>query len=197
MEYMRRVDNMRIIVGISGASGVVVGYYLLRALRQLPDYEIHLVVTKGARITWDLEAGVPFYELQNLADFVHSDENLAASISSGSFVTDGMIVAPCSMKTLSAIATGYTANLLVRAADVCLKENRKVVLIPREMPLGKVQLRNLSKAADLGCVIVPPMLTFYNIPENLSDQVNHVIGKILMQFGLNHKSFVPWEGVQR
>jgi len=188
---------MRIIVGISGASGVIMGYHLLKALRQLSDYEIHLIVTEGGRLTWDLEANIPFEKLTELADVCHRDENLAASVSSGSFVTGGMIVIPCSMKTLAAIASGYAANLLVRAADVCLKEGRKVVLVPREMPLGKGHIRNLKEASELGCVIIPPMLTFYNMPDTLMDQINHVVGKILMQFGLNHKDFVPWEGREK
>lgn len=185
---------MRIIVGISGASGVIMGYHLLQALRSVPDCEIHLVVTKGAKLTWDYETDIPYEQMEALAHVVHNDNNLAASISSGSFHTDGMIVIPCSMKTLGAINAGYTANLLTRAADVCLKEGRKVVLVPREMPFGKVHLRNLKDVSDLGCVIVPPVLTFYNVPESLTDQINHVVGKILMQFGLDHDKFVPWEG---
>jgi len=185
---------MRIIVGISGASGVIMGYHLLSALRQIPDMEIHLIITQSARRTWDLETDFPISKLEELAHVIHSDNNMAASISSGSYVTDGMIVIPCSMKTLSAISAGYAANLLVRAVDVCLKENRKVVLTPREMPLSKVHIRNLKEALDMGCVIVPPMLTFYNMPDSLTDQINHVVGKILMQFGLPHQSFVPWEG---
>ena len=188
---------MRMIVGISGASGVILGYYLLKELRQLPECEIHLIVTEGAKVTWDLEANIPYEKLIELADVCHNDENLAASISSGSFVTNGMIIIPCSMKTLSAIASGYAANLLVRAADVCLKENRRVVLVPREMPMGKVHIRNLKEASDLGCVIVPPMLTFYNMPNNLTDQINHLIGKILMQFGFNYKKFVLWKGMEK
>lgn len=187
---------MRLIVGISGASGVIMGYYLLKALQQVPDCETHLVVSEGARKTWDLETDIPFATLCEAATIVHSDKNLAAAISSGSYVTDGMIVVPCSMKTLSAVANGFAANLLVRAADVCLKENRKVVLVPREMPLGKIHLKNLTVASDLGCVIVPPMLTFYNAPENLCDQINHVIGKVLMQFGIAHDQFIPWEGAE-
>ncbi|MCC8123764.1 MAG: UbiX family flavin prenyltransferase [Oscillospiraceae bacterium] len=186
---------MRIIVGISGASGVVMGYALMRALRQREDCEIHLVVTDGARKTWDLETDLPFEKLLELADFCHSDANLAASISSGSFHTDGMIVIPCSMKTLSGIVAGYSANLLVRAVDVCLKENRRVILVPREMPLSKVHLRNLLDAADLGCTIIPPVLTFYNKLERTTDQINHVIGKILMQLGMQYSEFSPWEGV--
>ncbi len=188
---------MQIIVGMSGASGVIMGYYLLAALKQSPDVKkIHLVVTKSARRTWDLETSIPFSKLEELADVVHSDENIAASIASGSFVTDGMIVVPCSMKTLSAIAAGYASNLLVRAVDVCLKENRKVVLVPREMPLGKVHIRNLKEASDIGCIIVPPMLTFYNMPDSLENQINHVVGKVLMQFGISYHGFVSWKGVE-
>lgn len=119
---------------------------------------------------------------------------MAAAISSGSFVTDGIIVLPCSMKTLAGIVSGYADNLLLRAVDVCLKENRRVVLCTREMPLSKVQLRNMREAADLGCVILPPGLTFYNGASSVDEQINHVIGKILMQFGLPFQNFVPWSG---
>lgn len=185
---------MRIIVGISGASGVVMGYYLVSALKQHEDCEVHLVVTEGAQKTWALECPIPLPELYALADVVHNDKNLAASISSGSFKTDGMIVIPCSMKTLAGISAGYAANLLVRAADVCLKEDRKVVLVPREMPFGKVHLRNMQTAADLGCSIVPPLLTFYNGAVTMEDQINHIVGKVLRLFGLEHDKFVAWKG---
>lgn len=185
---------MRLIVGISGASGVVLGYHLLKALKAYPECETHLVISEGARLTFGLETDLEVKDVEDLADFVHDNKNLAASISSGSFKTDGMIVIPCSMKTLSGIATGYAENLLIRAVDVCLKENRKVVLVPREMPFGKIHLRNLKEASDLGCVIIPPVLTFYNSPKTIEDQINHIVGKILMQFGLEHKKFIAWEG---
>jgi len=185
---------MRIIVGVSGASGVVMGYHLLSALKQHEGVEVHLVVTAGARKTWALECDKSLDDLYALADVVHDDANLAACISSGSFKTDGMIVIPCSMKTLAGISAGYAANLLGRAADVCLKEERRVVLVPREMPFGKVHLRNMATAADLGCTIVPPMLTFYNGPVTLEDQINHVVGKVIRFFGLEHDKFVAWEG---
>lgn len=185
---------MRLIVGISGASGVVLGYHMLKALKAYPECETHLVITEGARVTFGLETDIKIEDVKKMADVVHSNENLAAAISSGSFKTDGMIVIPCSMKTLAGIATGYTDNLLIRAADVCLKESRKVVLVPREMPLGKVHVRNLKEVSDLGCVIIPPMLTFYNNSLTVEEQINHIIGKILMQFGLDHKKFRAWEG---
>jgi 4-hydroxy-3-polyprenylbenzoate decarboxylase len=170
------------------------GYSLLRALKVHPDCETHLVVTKGAKTTWELECARPLEELALEADFQHDDEDLAAVISSGSFETAGMVVLPCSMKTLSAVANGYAAGLLVRAVDVCLKEGRKVVLCPREMPLGKIHLKNMLQAAELGCSILPPMLTFYNNSASMTEQVDHIVGKILMQFGLRHCSFRPWQG---
>ncbi|MCR4744887.1 MAG: UbiX family flavin prenyltransferase [Lachnospiraceae bacterium] len=185
---------MRLIVGVTGESGVEMSFYLLRLMKNIPDVEIHLVMTEGAKKTWKLETDKNIEDLLSLADHVHDEKNLAASISSGSFVTDGMIIMPCSMKTLAGVVSGYAENLVLRAADVCLKEGRKLVLVPREMPLGKIHLRNMSDAADLGCVIVPPVLTFYNGPTSVDDMIVHIIGKVLMQFGINIKEFNAWEG---
>ena len=185
---------MRLIVGVSGASGVVMGYQMLKALRQLPEIEIHLVITEGAVKNFECETNIKISQLVELADFAHSNKKLAASISSGSFVTDGMIIIPASMKTVAGIASGFAENLLLRAADVCLKENRRVVLVPREMPLSRIHLRNIKECADNGCVIVPPMLTFYNGSDSLEQQIDHIIGKILMQFGIEYKKFVAWRG---
>lgn len=185
---------MRIVVGVTGASGVIMSRYLLKALKSVDNCEVHLVVSKGARKTWELETGLPLSTLLNLADHVHDNKNQAASIASGSFVTDGMIIMPCSMKSLAGIVCGYADDLIQRSADVCLKEGRKVVLVPREMPFGKVHLRNLLHASDLGCVIVPPVLTFYNHPETIEDQISHITGKILLQFGLRQEGFRPWDG---
>lgn len=187
---------MRIIVGISGASGAELGYHLLKTLKAYPEVETHLVISKGAYRTFQLETNIKIPEVESLADFVYKNKNIAASIASGSFKTDGMIVIPCSMKTLSGIANGYAENLLVRAVDVCLKENRRVVLVPREMPLGKVHIKNMKEASDLGCVIIPPMLTFYNNSLTMEEQMNHIIGKILMQLGLEPKKFRAWEGAE-
>jgi 4-hydroxy-3-polyprenylbenzoate decarboxylase len=184
----------RLIVGISGASGVVMGHRLLKALKQLPDLEVHLVITEGAVKNFACETDLDVTELAQLAAFTHSNKNLAASISSGSFVTDGMIIIPASMKTVAGIASGFAENLLLRAADVCLKENRKVVLVPREMPLSRIHLRNIRECADNGCIIVPPMLTFYNGADSLEQQIDHIIGKILMQFGIEYQKFVAWQG---
>lgn len=185
---------MRIIVGISGASGVLMGYRLMEALRAVPDMEIHLIMTDGAALTFGMETTIPLSEIKSLADVVHDNRNLAATISSGSFKTDDMIIMPCSMKTMAGIASGYAENLLLRAADVCLKEGRKVVVVPREMPLNRIHLRNMNTLAEVGCAIVPPMLTFYNHADTLEEQIQHVIGKVLMQFDIDYAPFRPWQG---
>lgn len=184
---------MRIIVGISGASCSVLGIETLKALAA-QGVETHLVISKGAKRTIPSETAYTVEEVEALASYHYDDADLGALVSSGSFATDGMIVAPCSMKSASAIAHAYDANLLVRAADVCLKENRRVVLMPREMPLNRAQLRNLLECAEGGCTILPPMLTFYNRPSTMDDQVRHAVGKALMQFGLDHEGFKPWDG---
>ena len=185
---------MRLIVGISGATGAYMGYRLLQALSAHPDVETYLVVSDAAKRTIECEHAPALEEFQSLADHVLAYDDLAACISSGSFKTAGMIVIPCSMKSLSAIANSYGDNLLTRAADVCLKEGRKVVLVPREMPLSKSHIRNLYQAADNGCVIIPPMLTFYQDYETTESQVDHIIGKILSQFDLEYAPFKPWIG---
>lgn len=189
-------EKQRIIVGVSGASGVVMGYHLLKALGAHEDVERHLIVTGSARCTWTFETDIPFEALTACAEQVHDEFNFAASIASGSYDTVGMAVVPCSMKSLAGIVTGYTDNLLLRAADVCLKENRRVVLVPREAPFGKVHLRNLAAAADLGCTVIPPVLTFYNGLNTVDEQIDHLVGKILRQFGLKHEGFRPWAGAE-
>lgn len=186
--------QMRIIVGITGASGALLGYRMLQELSLHDDVETHLVISKGAKENFGIETDLCIDEVYQWADHVHENTSLGACISSGSYKTDGMIVVPCSMKTLSGIANAFDSNLIVRAADVCLKEGRRVVLIPREMPLGRAHILNLLAAKDNGCTIMPPMLTFYNSSDTLEEQMTHVIGKILMQFGLESSGFRPWEG---
>jgi len=171
---------VKIIVGVTGASGVEMSYYLLKALHSIEGCEIHLIVSEGGTRNWGFEMDRPLADLLTLAHIVHDVNDMAAAISSGSFVTAGMIVMPCSMKTLAGIASGYADNLILRAVDVCLKENRRVVLVPRETPLGKVH-----------------MLTFYNGPKTIDDQINHIVGKVLMQFGISHDKLVPWKGSAR
>ncbi len=186
--------SMRLVVGISGASGSLLGYHLLRALREFSQVETQLIITEGARETLAWETELTVEDFTALADVVYDNRNLAASVSSGSYPTDGMIIVPCSMKTVAGIVAGFTDNLLLRAADVCLKEDRRLVLVPREMPLSRIHLRNLKEAADYGCTIVPPMLTFYNGADSLEKQMDHIVGKVLSLFGLTYNKFMPWLG---
>lgn len=184
----------KLIIGISGADGVCIGSRMLEILKPIPDVETHLILSKGAETNFRLECGIKPEDVRKLADFSYDPDDMTARIASGSFVTEGMIAAPCSMKTLSAIAHGYADNLLVRAAEVCLKENRRVVLMPRETPLSLIDLRNLVQAAEAGCAVVPPMLTFYHHPESIQNQVDQVIGKALLQFGIRPDGFRSWNG---
>ncbi|GAC1615588.1 MAG: UbiX family flavin prenyltransferase [Candidatus Elarobacter sp.] len=182
------------IVGVSGASGSVYAIAALRALRAVPDLETHLVLSQQARQTIELETDTTAAEVETLADVVHRDGDLAASISSGSFKTDGMLVIPCSIKTASAIANSFNANLLTRAADVCLKEKRRLVLVVRETPLHLGHLRTLTQLAELGAVILPPVPGMYSRPKTVEDIVAHTVGKALDQFGIDAKLFSRWSG---
>ena len=187
------MDNNRIILGVTGASGVIMSIYVAEALKNL-EAEIHLIVSDAARRTWKCEVDRPIEDLTKIADVVYDVNNMAAAVASGTFGTTGMIIMPCSMKTLAGITTGYADNLILRAADVCLKENRRVILCPREMPLSRLHLKNLNMAAELGCCIIPPMMSFYGGQTSMEDQINHVVGKILMQFGLEYEKFYRWNG---
>lgn len=182
----------RIVIGVSGASGSIYGFRALEALRSA-GVETHLVLSEQARRTIELETNKSVADFEALAHAVHHDADLAASISSGSFVTDGMIVIPCSIKSASAIAYSINSNLLVRAADVCLKERRKLVLVVRETPLHAGHLRTLTQLAEIGAVILPPMPAMYAKPQSVDDIVNHTVGKALDQFGIEHALFKRWE----
>jgi 4-hydroxy-3-polyprenylbenzoate decarboxylase len=182
----------RIVIGISGASGSVYGYRALEALSGA-GVETHLVLSEQAARTIELEMGKSVRDFEVLAHAVHRDDDLAASISSGSFLTDGMLVIPCSIKSASAIAHSLNSNLLVRAADVCLKERRKLVLAVRETPLHLGHLRTLAQLAEIGAVILPPMPAMYAAPKTVDDIVNHTVGKALDQFGIPHNLFKRWE----
>jgi len=183
----------RLIVGISGALGTVYGVRLLETL-QRSDVETHLVMTESTRRVIQLETGFHVEAIEALADFVHDNRDIGAPIASGSFLTSGMVVAPCSMKSLSAIAHSYNENLLIRAADVVLKESRKLVLVTRETPLHLGHLRLMTQAAETGAVILPPMPSFYHQPETIDDIVNQTVGKVLDQFEIEHDLFRRWEG---
>jgi polyprenyl P-hydroxybenzoate/phenylacrylic acid decarboxylase-like protein len=187
-----RAGRPRLIVGISGASAPQLGHTLLRVLHELQTVETHLVISAGARRTIELELEVSLEEVQALADVVHDDANLAAAISSGSFATMGMVVAPCSMGRLAAIANGSSDDLLARAADVCLKERRRLVLVPREAPLNLIHIRNMEAVTLAGATIFPPVLAFYHRPRSIDDILAQIAGRILDQFGIEHDVFTRW-----
>ena len=189
-------SKKKIIVGITGASGAILGYRLVEALKESGEAEVHLIMSEAAVSILEGETDYRYEDICALADVVYDEKNLAAAVSSGSFRTNGMAVVPCSMKTLSGIANAFNENLIIRAADVCLKERRTCVLAPREMPLNSIHLRNMKECADAGYVIMPPVFTFYNHPKSMEDQIDHFVGKILMQFGIEYKKFRPWSGGQ-
>ncbi len=181
----------RLIVGISGASGVIYGVRLLQILQPLA-IETHLVMTRTAEVTLGHETDWKVKDVKALADHVHAPGDLAAPISSGSFKTLGMVVAPCSMRSLGEIATGISSSLLTRAADVVLKERRRLVLLPRETPLHAVHLRNMATVADLGAIIAPPMPAFYNRPKTVEDIVDHTVGRVLDLFEIDAGVVKRW-----
>ncbi|MBO6177760.1 MAG: UbiX family flavin prenyltransferase [Selenomonadaceae bacterium] len=182
----------RIIIGISGASCAIIGIELLQELRQHEDIETHLVITKGGEVTIKEETDYSVEEVKSLADYCHDVENMAAPVASGTFEVFGMIVAPCSMKTLAGVANGFCENLLLRAADATLKESRPLVLITRETPLSTVHLKNMLAAKEAGAVILPPALSFYNKPQTLLDSVRYIVGKALRALGIKAKDFKGW-----
>lgn len=185
--------SRRLVVGISGASGILYGVRLLEVLRDVPDWESHLVISRAAVRTLALELPEwPLEAVRGLADFVHDVEDLAAPLASGTFRTHGMVVAPCSMKTLSAVAQGDGGNLLTRAADVALKERRRLVLVPRESPLHLGHLKNMLSVTEMGAILVPPVVSFYLRPQSVLEVVDHTVGKVLDLFGLEHTLFQRW-----
>lgn len=188
---------MRLIVGMTGATGAPLGVALLQALRAIPDVETHLVMSKWAKTTIELETPYTPAEVAALADYCHSPADQAATISSGSFRTDGMIIIPCSMKTLAGIRVGYAEGLVGRAADVVLKEGRKLVLAPREMPLSTIHLENMIALSRMGVAIVPPMPAFYNLPQTVDDIIQHIVARVLDQFGLEHTRARRWQGLRQ
>ena len=182
----------KIVVGVTGASGSAYAFAALRALREHTDAEIHLVLSDQAQKTIEIETPHTAADMEALAHVVYRDDNLAASISSGSFITDGMLVIPCSMKSASAIAYSLNGNLLVRAADVCLKERRRLVLVVRETPLHLGHLRTMTQLAEIGAVLLPPIPAMYAKPRSVDDIVNHTVGKALDQFGIENDLFNRW-----
>ncbi len=185
---------MRIVVGMSGASGAIIGIRLLEALKDHPECETHLVLSKGAERTIRDETDCTVEQVVKLAGTVHDIRDVGASIASGSFRAAGMVVAPCSMKTLAGIVSGYSDNLLLRAADVTMKERRPLILVTRETPLSGIHLENMLKAHQNGCTVLPPMPAFYNRPKTVDEVVDHLVGRILGYFDLKYTKYRPWCG---
>jgi 4-hydroxy-3-polyprenylbenzoate decarboxylase len=183
----------RLVVGMSGASAAIYGVRLLEVLRDL-GVESHLVITEPARAVIGLETDYEVTDVEALATHVHAVGNLGAVIASGSFRTDGMVIAPCSIKTLSGVASSYSSNLLLRAADVTLKERRRLVLVVRETPLHKGHLRLMEQVSDLGAIVYVPVPAFYTRPQTITDLVDHTVGRILDLFDIEHRLVQRWEG---
>ena len=186
----------RIVVGITGASGTIYGVRLLEVLHEVADVETHLVLSDAAPITLRQEMGLSPGDLQNLADCRYRARDIAAPIASGSFPVHGMVVAPCSVKTLSGLAYSHASNLLLRAGDVMLKERRPLVLMLRETPLHLGHLRAMAQVVEMGAIMVPPIPAFYHHPKTIDDLVNHSIGKVLDVLGIEHDLFRRWQGLQ-
>jgi len=186
----------RLIVGLSGSSGLPYGIRLLEVLRKLGSHEVHLVLTDAAKLNISVETDWRVKDVEALADVVHNVMNISASIASGSFRTEGMIVAPCSIRTLSAITHSIADNLLVRAADVSLKERRRLVVMPRETPLHTGHCKLLYEASQLGVIVFPPMPTFYGRPRTIDDMVNTTIGRVLDLFEIDAGLVKRWTGVK-
>jgi len=188
------MSRQRLIIGVSGSSAPQLAWTTLRALHRHPDIETHLVISKGADTTIQLEMHAERADFEALADVCYDPDDLGAAISSGSFHTIGMVVVPCSMKTLAAIAAGISTDLLSRAADVCLKERRRLVLVARETPLNLIHIRNMEAVTLAGATVLPPMPAFYHRPKTIDDLLAQTSGKILDQFGIAHQLFQRWEG---
>lgn len=180
-----------LVVGITGASGVIYGIRLLEVLQKM-EVRTHLVLSEWGEQTIEIETEYSVDHVKGLASVYYSKNNLSAAIASGSFRTNGMVILPCSMKTLSAIAHGYTENLLIRAADVTLKESRRLVLLPRETPFNAIHLENMLKLARLGVIIQPPLPAFYSKPVEISDIVDHTVGRLLDHFHIEHDLVKRW-----
>ena len=188
--------NRRIVLGMTGATGAVYGKRILEVLRAAGGWETHLVVSSAGFVNIQHELGMKRSEIHALADVVHKVDNIAASISSGGFRTEGMIIAPCSMKTLAAIAHGFGDNLLTRAADVVLKERRRLVIVPRETPLHLVHIRNMAIVTEMGGIIYPPLPAFYGKAKSLPQLIDETVGRILSVAGIETEGlYEPWQGL--
>jgi polyprenyl P-hydroxybenzoate/phenylacrylic acid decarboxylase-like protein len=187
------MERQRLIIGVSGSSAPHLAWATLKALHNHPDVETHLVVSRGADKTIELEMGAKRDDFEALANVSYDPGDFGAAISSGSFLTMGMAVVPCSMKTLANMATGNVSDLLTRAADVCLKERRRLVVVPRETPLSLIHIRNMETLTLAGATIMPPAPAFYHQPQTIEDLLNQTVGKLLDQFGISHELYRRWE----
>lgn len=190
------LTKQRLVIGITGATGAAYAVRLLKEIQALPDWESHLVVSEAGQINLTQELNIGRKEIEAMADVVYSPKNIGAAIASGSFLTAGMVIAPCSMKTLSAIATGYADNLISRAADVTLKERRRLVLLARETPLNLVHLRNMVSVTEMGGVIFPPVPAFYAGLESIDEMIEHSVLRILDLFGIHSDRLARWSGLK-
>src|SRR6266705_2062800 len=182
---------MRLVVGITGSSGVIYGIKVLEVLLKI-KIETHLIISKLGEMNVQIETDKSVEFVKSLATRNYNNDDMAAPISSGSFKTDGMAIVPCSMKTLSSIANGYDDSLVSRAAGVCIKESRRLVIVPRETPLSKIHLQNMIRLADIGVIVLPAMPGFYQKPKSMDDLITHIAGKILDQFGIEHNNYRRW-----
>ena len=185
----------RLVIGMAGSSGAVYGVRLLEVLHAIPDVETHLVITKAAEINIEHETDRPASSFKRLATVCYEENDLAAALSSGSFHTDGMVIAPCSIRTVGAIATSQSTNLLLRAADVTLKERRRLVLLVRETPLHLGHLRLMTQVTEMGAIVMPPVPAFYAKPKSLDDMINQTVGRVLDLFELRHDLVRRWQGL--
>ena len=186
-----------LIVGITGASGAIYGIRLLEVLSSIKNVETHLIVSEAAEAIIKYETGRSIEDVKELASFSYDIRDMGAQISSGSFKTDGMIVAPCTVKTMSAIANSYSENLLIRVGDVTMKERRQLLLLVRETPLHIGHIRNMGKLCEMGAIIMPPVPAFYHKPQTIQDIVDHTVGKMLDMFGIEHTLFQRWPGMTK
>jgi len=181
-----------IVIGVTGASGTVLAYKVLSLIRKAKDWKVHLVLTTSAIKTMKMESDYQLEDFIQLSDSYYQPDEMEAGIASGTFKTDGMMVVPCSMKTLAGIYSGYSDNLLLRSADVTIKQKRKLVLVVRETPLSPLHLRNMMELAALGCFIMPPVLSFYHRPNSLDEMIAQVAGKLLDEFGIESEGYKRW-----
>ncbi len=186
MEY-----KLKLSIGITGASGALYGIRMLETLKKL-EIETHLIITPWGRKIIEYETDMSINKVEKLASFVYDDTDLASNPSSGSFKIDGMIIIPCSMNTIASISSGYASTLLTRAADVSIKEGRKLILVPRETPLSPIHLNNMNELSKIGVTILPAMPGFYNKPKSVNDIINHIVGKVLDQLNIKHDLSKPW-----